>query len=132
MNPNPVVWFEIYVQDMARARKFYETVFQCTLESMTGPEGGAVESGMELLGFPMAMDTAGAGGMLVKMDDCARPSDGPGTLVYFGCEDCADEQSRVEAAGGVVFKSKFAIGQYGHIALVIDTEGNTIGLHSLQ
>lgn len=132
MKPNPVVWFEIYVQDMARARKFYEAVFQCTLEPMTAPEGEAAEPGMEMLGFPMAMETPGAGGMLVKMADCPPPSGGPGTLVYFACEDCAVEQGRVEKAGGKVFKPKFSIGQYGHIALAIDTEGNTIGLHSMQ
>ncbi len=34
MKPNPVVWFEIHVQDMARARKFYEAVFQCQLETL--------------------------------------------------------------------------------------------------
>jgi hypothetical protein len=52
--------------------------------------------------------------------------------VYFACTDCAVEQGRVEAAGGKVFKPKFAIGPYGHCALLIDTEGNTIGLHSMQ
>jgi predicted enzyme related to lactoylglutathione lyase len=130
MKPNPIVWFEIYVQDMARARKFYEAVFQCTLEPMTPPEGEA--GGMDMLAFPMAMETHGASGMLVKMDDCPPPSGGPGTLVYFACDDCAVEQGRVEAAGGKIFKAKFSIGQYGHCALVIDTEGNTIGLHSMQ
>lgn len=130
MKPNPVVWFEIYVQDMARARKFYETVFECQLEPMAAPEGEA--SGLQMLAFPMAMEAPGAGGMLVKMEDCPRPTGGPGTLVYFTCADCAVEQSRVEAAGGKVFKPKFAIGPYGHCALVIDTEGNTIGLHSMQ
>ena len=129
MKPNPVVWFEIYVQDMARARRFYEAVFQCKLEPMVAPEGDA--SAMEMVGFPMTMDGPGTGGMLVKMDDCPAPSGGPATLVYFGCEDCAAEQGRVEKAGGKVFKPKFAIGQYGHCALVIDTEGNTIGLHSM-
>jgi predicted enzyme related to lactoylglutathione lyase len=131
MKPNPVVWFEIYVRDLARARKFYETVFQCQLEPMSAPEGHAAESGMEMLGFPMDMDGPGAGGMLVKMADCP-PVGGPGTLVYFACEDCVIEQGRVEAAGGKIFKPKFAIGQYGHCALVIDTEGNTVGLHSMR
>lgn len=133
MKPNPVVWFEIYVQDMARASRFYETVFQCKLEPMIVPEGELAESGMEMQGFPMTMgaEGAGAGGMLVKMD-CPPPAGGPSTLVYFACEDCAVEQGRVEAAGGKVFKPKFAIGQYGHCALVIDTEGNTIGLHSMK
>lgn len=32
MNHNPVGWFEIYVQDMDRAKRFYELVFQVKLE----------------------------------------------------------------------------------------------------
>ncbi len=130
MKPNPIVWFEIYVQDLARARKFYETVFQCTLEPMTAPGGEA--SNMEMVGFPMTIDAPGAGGMLVKMSDCPPPAGGPAALVYFACEDCALEQGRVEAAGGQVHKPKFSIGQYGYCALIMDTEGNTIGLHSMQ
>ena len=39
MNANPVVWFEIHVQDMARARRFYETVFQGKLEHLPAPDG---------------------------------------------------------------------------------------------
>ena len=138
MKANPVVWFEIYVQDMARARKFYETVFQCTLEPLAAPEQAASKpaapecetGGMEMLSFPMDMDAPGTGGMLVRMDEVS--SGGGGTLVYFGCEDCAVEQSRVEAAGGQVHKPKFAIGPYGFCALLVDTEGNCIGLHSMQ
>jgi len=127
MKPNPVVWFEIYVQDMARARRFYETVFRCTLEPLASPEGEA--GGMEMLSFPMDMDAPGTGGMLVRMDGVSPG--GGGTLVYFACEDCAVEQSRVQAAGGQVHKPKFSIGPYGHCALVVDTEGNCIGLHSM-
>ena len=59
------------------------------------------------------------------------PSGGNSTLVYFGCEDCAVEAARVASAGGTVHRDKFSIGQYGFIALVIDTEGNMIGLHSM-
>ena len=130
MKPNPVVWFEIYVQDMARARKFYEAVFQCKLEPLAAPEGQGAEPGMEMLSFPMDMETPGSGGMLVKME--GAPSGGLGTLVYFGCEDCATEQGRVEKAGGKVFKPKFSIGQYGFIALATDPDGNMIGLHSMK
>ena len=39
MKPNPVVWFEIYVQDMSRAQAFYEAVFQCRLAPLGAPEG---------------------------------------------------------------------------------------------
>ena len=63
------------------------------------------------------------------------PWGGLGTMVYFACEVCevcAVEQARVEAAGGKVFKPKFAIGQYGHSAIIVDTEGNMIGLHSMK
>ena len=127
MNPNPVVWFEIYVQDMARAQKFYEAVFLCRLEPLDVPEGDA--DGYQMLAFPMEMSGPGAGGTLCKMEGV--PSGG-GTLVYFGCDDCAVEQGRVEQAGGGVFKPKFAIGEYGFAAIVTDTEGNMIGLHSMQ
>ena len=128
MKPNPVVWFEIYVQDMARARKFYEAVFQCTLEPLAAPEGEA--AGMEMLSFLMNMDAPGTGGMLVRMEGVSPG--GVGTLVYFGCEDCATEAGRVAAAGGQIFKEKFSIGPYGFCALAHDTEGNLFGLHSMQ
>ena len=130
MKPNPVVWFEIYVQDMARAQRFYEADFQTKLEELPTPEGGASDAGMQMLAFPMDMTSGGAGGTLVKMNGV--PSGGGGSLVYFGCEDCAVEQGRVVAAGGQIHKAKFAIGPYGHCALVVDTEGNCIGLHSMQ
>jgi predicted enzyme related to lactoylglutathione lyase len=60
------------------------------------------------------------------------PSGGNSTLVYFHCEDCAVESARVQAAGGRVERPKFSIGQYGQIALVVDSEGNMIGLHSMK
>ena len=128
MKPNPVVWFEIYVQDMARARKFYETVLQCQLETLKSPEGEA--QNMQMLSFPGDMTTMGASGALVKMAD--GPAGVGGTIVYFSCDDCAAEQARVEKAGGKVFKPKFPIGEYGFCALVTDTEGNMVGLHSMQ
>ena len=127
MTRNPVGWFEIYVQDMARAKKFYETVLQIELSKLDAPNSA---DEIEMQAFPMNMEAGGASGALAKMEGC--PSGRMGTLVYFSCEDCANEASRVEAAGGQIFKPKMSIGQYGFIALVTDTEGNMIGLHSLQ
>ena len=123
MKNNPVVWFEIYVQDIERARKFYETVFQIRLEKLGGPE-------MEMWSFPAEMDRWGAGEALVKMDGV--PSGGNSTLIYFGCEDCAIEESRAEKSGGRIKQKKMSIGEYGFISLVFDTEGNMLGLHSMQ
>ncbi|TWU07436.1 VOC family protein [Stieleria varia] len=125
MTRNPVVWFEIYVQDMERAKKFYETVLQVELTQLDSPDPE-----LEMQAFPMNMEAGGASGALAKMKDC--PSGGMGTLVYFACDDCANEASRVEAAGGKICKPKMSIGQYGFIALVNDTEGNMVGLHSMQ
>jgi predicted enzyme related to lactoylglutathione lyase len=78
----------------------------------------------------MAMDQGGTSGSLVRAPGV--PSGGNSTLVYFGCEDCAVEASRVVPAGGRIEREKMSIGQYGYIALAYDTEGNMIGLHSLQ
>lgn len=80
--------------------------------------------------FPMDMERVGAGGTLAKMAG-VRPGGG-GTLVYFACEDCAVEAQRAVDAGGSLFRAKMPIGEYGHIALVYDTEGNLIGLHSMR
>ncbi|MFZ2162401.1 MAG: VOC family protein [Sideroxyarcus sp.] len=123
MKNNPVNWFEIYVQDMARAKRFYESVFKTKLEKLDSPE-------IEMWGFPMDVGRFGAGGSLVKME--GMPSGGNSTIVYFICADCAVEAARVVAAGGRVFKEKMSIGQYGHIALAFDTEGNMFGMHSLK
>jgi predicted enzyme related to lactoylglutathione lyase len=124
MKPNPVGWFEIYVQDMPRARTFYEAVFQVKLEClMDSPD-------IEMWNFPMAMDEIGAAGVLAKM--AGMPAGGNSILVYFSCEDCAVEAGRVTKAGGQLHKSKTSIGEYGYIALALDTEGNMIGLHSRQ
>jgi predicted enzyme related to lactoylglutathione lyase len=122
MKTNPVGWFEIYVQDMARAKAFYEAVFQVSLEQLNNPE-------LELWSFPMAMDRWGASGALVKMAGVS--SGGNSTIVYFSCADCAVEAARATAAGGQVVREKWSIGEYGFIALVADSEGNMIGLHSL-
>ena len=124
---NPVIWFEIYVENMPRARAFYERVLGVTLERLNSPDSLA---GIELWAFPMEMERVGAGGALVKMEG-VRPGGG-GTRVYFACADCAVEAQRAVEAGGMLFKAKMPIGNYGHIALVHDTEGNLVGLHSMQ
>jgi hypothetical protein len=40
MKSNPVAWFEIYVQDPDRAKRFYESVFQVTLKKLNAPFAG--------------------------------------------------------------------------------------------
>lgn len=124
---NPIGWYEIYADDLDRARAFYETVLNVTLGELTPPDGGV--SGLCMLSFPCDFESYGASGALVKMEGMSPG--GSGTIVYFACDDCAQEESRVEGAGGQVVQSKMSIGEYGYCAMVIDTEGNTIGLHSM-
>ena len=120
---NPVGWFEIYVADLARARAFYEAVFGVELAELASP-------GMEMWAFPMLPESPGASGALVTMPGFSPG--GNGIVVYFSCADCAVEAAKAAKAGGKVQKEKMSIGQYGYIALVVDTEGNMIGLHSMQ
>jgi predicted enzyme related to lactoylglutathione lyase len=123
MKNNPVGWFEIYVQDLDRAKNFYESVFQFKLEKLNSP-------GIEMWAFPVDMNCWGAGGALVRMDGVS--SGGNSTLAYFSCEDCSIEENRAAKFGGRIQRNKMSIGEYGFISLVFDTEGNMIGLHSLK
>jgi len=125
-NVNPVNWFEIYVADMDRAKKFYGQVLDKTLEDMEVPEG---MKDLRMVAFPYVDGAINASGALVKSGDM-KPGTG-GTLIYFSCEDCATEQSRVETAGGNVLQPKFQIGEHGFCTICLDTEGNTFGLHSM-
>jgi hypothetical protein len=126
MNNNVVGWFEIYVQDMDRARKFYEAVMQLELTNMHSPDNAG---GPLMWAFPGQQGGYGSPGALVKMEGFG--GGGNGVLVYFITEDCAAAAARAASAGGKIVKEKFSIGEYGFIALVNDTEGNMIGLHSM-
>ena len=123
MNQNSVGWFEIYVDDMARARTFYQTVIGVPLTKLEGLD-------VDMYTFPMNGDAPGSSGSLVHMP--GFPAGRNSTLVYFTCDDCSVEESRVVDAGGKIEKSKFSIGPYGFVSLVYDTEGNMFGLHSMK
>lgn len=120
---NPVRWFEIYVRDMPRAKKFYEGVFQAALTRLGDTPG------LEMWSFPMEQAAPGCAGALVKVDGFDPGNNS--VVVYFGSADCAVEEARVERCGGKVFKPKRSIGPYGFISLVVDPEGNLIGIHSV-
>ncbi len=125
MANNPAAWFEIYVQDLARATKFYEAVLAVKLSPLPSPA-----SHIEMMAFPMDMQAPGASGALARMDGV--PSGGNSTLIYFGCQDCAVEAARIEAAGGKLHTPKTSLGEYGFMAMGIDPDGNMFGLHSME
>jgi predicted enzyme related to lactoylglutathione lyase len=123
MRVNPGCWFEIYVQEMARARAFYEGVLGGQLQRLEGPD-------FECWAFPMDPAKTGCGGALIHIPGV--PSGGNSTMIYFACDDCAVEEARVTACGGQLHRSKLSIGPYGFISLAVDTEGNMFGLHSMK
>ena len=127
MARNPVGWFEIYVKDMPRAKAFYEAMLGVRLQKLESPADGI----SEMWTLPMHRDAPGAAGALVRMEG-GPAGGGASTIVYFVSDDCSVELARVVPSGGSVKKPKFAIGPNGFIALVQDTEGNVIGLHSAK
>ena len=121
---NVINWFEIPATKLDRAVKFYEAIFENTLkvEDMMG---------MKMAVFPHEQDGASVGGALVQAENY-EPST-TGTLPYLnGGDDLNTILSRVEKAGGKVIMPKMQIGENGYIALFIDSEGNKIGLHSMN
>jgi len=119
---NVLDWFEIYVDDIQRARAFYEGVFQVELIQLMVD--------VEMYTFPMSDDGSTVSGSLIKAEGMSPG--GTGTMVYFACEDCAVEAGRAAEFGGKVEREKMSIGEFGFVAIMRDTEGNMIGLHSSQ
>jgi predicted enzyme related to lactoylglutathione lyase len=125
MSRNPVRWFEIYVQDMKRAKRFYESVFEVKLERLNNPVTLNTPS-IELWSFPSNMSETGCSGALVKMEGAG--SGGLGTIVYFASEDCAGEEKRVREFGRTIPATN-RIGEYG-TSHWPSTQGNVMG-HSM-
>lgn len=114
-------WFEIPVGDMARARTFYEAVFQLSLT----PESC---SGIDMCVFPYHPDFTG--GALAKAENLQPGPQGP--VIYLNAGEALDPVlARVEPAGGCILMPRTAIGENGFIALFRDSEGNQIGLHAM-
>ncbi len=116
-----VMWFEIPVVDMERARAFYGEVL--------GVELPLIQSSVMLMAFFPASGSAN-GGALIQHPN-VQPSN-QGTLIYLNAgEDMTGALERAERAGGKVLARKTMIlPEYGYFALILDTEGNKIGLHS--
>ena len=117
-----VGWFEIPVTDMERAKRFYESVFDISIS--------VHDLGGFIMGWFPESQQGGTSGSLVK-NEMYQPSETHGALVYFSSLDIEQELERVERAGGAVLKWKTEIGGgHGFMALIRDSEGNRIALHS--
>ena len=127
MKNNMVGWFEIPVTNMERAVAFYEKVFELKLDRHPMGE-------LDMSWFPWSEEGSGSPGTLIHYPAAYKPST-DGVLVYFTAHsgDLANELSRVEASGGKVLQGKTQISEdHGYMALLIDSEGNRVALHSRE
>jgi hypothetical protein len=115
---NQIVWCDIPVKDLDRAIKFYSAVLGQTVSKETVGE----------MTFGLLPDAySGVSGCLVL--DAKPSADGP--MIYLNCDQRLDAAiATVEKNGGKVLKPKHQIGPHGFRAVVLDSEGSRIALHS--
>ena len=122
MKQNMVAWIEIPVNDMDRAKVFYEAVFkiEITLQDI---------GGVMMAFFPANPESPGARGSLMKYESYIPSHEG--TLIYFGSEDVEIELNRIKELGGEILMGKTQISpEIGFMGMFQDTEGNRIALYS--
>ena len=120
-----ISWFEIPASDLARAQNFYETIFNLKLAPLD-------LQNIKMRMFPIE-NQEGVGGAVVDSGGFHKPSATDGPLIYLNANpDVQAVLDRVEGAGGKIMVPKTEISpEYGHMAVIIDSEGNRIGLHSV-
>lgn len=119
---NHINWFEIPVNDMDRAKKFYESILETQIDIQQMDD-------FTMGWFPSDMNQPGASGTLMKANSYI-PSHS-GTVVYFSVPEIEDVLGRIEEAGGKILNAKTSIGKYGYVAHFEDTEGNRVALHQV-
>ncbi|MDR9415839.1 MAG: VOC family protein [Gracilimonas sp.] len=123
---NAISWFEIPVDDIKRAHTFYEEIFDYELQPLN------VGDNFEMIMFPGEPD--GVSGALIKSEDWYQPSKTHGPLLYMNANpDLQKVLDRVVKAGGEISVQKQLINEEnGYMAVIIDSEGNRIALHSFD
>jgi predicted enzyme related to lactoylglutathione lyase len=121
---NSLNWFEIPAIDIDRSKNFYETIFGIEMED--NEMGGA-----KMAFFPWTQGSGKATGAVVQSEN-HKPSM-EGTIIYLNANPSMDNiLEKVSEAGGKVLAPKMSIGEHGSIAFIMDTEGNNIGIHSIE
>ena len=121
---NSLNWFEIPANDLERSKKFYETIFSIQMDPMEMDDS-------KMAFFPWEAGSGKATGAVVQSNQ-HKPSM-EGTLVYLNANpNMEGVLAKVEKAGGKVLLPKTSIGEHGNIAFIMDTEGNKVGIHSID
>jgi len=117
-----VVHFEIPVDDLERAQKFYKNVFGWKMESLPGIEYIMIgTTPVDDKGTPKEIGAIN-GGMIKRQ----RPVTSP--IITIGVEDIEGAMKNVKKMGGEIVRGKMQVGEFGYAAYFKDTEGNIIGL----
>ncbi len=120
---NAVAWFEIPAKKLSRAKNFYESIFDIKMEDME------MDNDLKMTMFPV--EAGGVGGAICEHREFYKPSH-EGSLVYISANpDLQKVLDKVERNGGKIIQKKTIItDEYGYMAIIEDTEGNRIALHS--
>ncbi len=120
-----ISWFEIPSQDIDRAQKFYEAIFDMQMIPVDVAQ-------IKMRMFPVEDMMNNVSGAVVYHSEFYKTSATDGPLVYLnGNPDLQIILDRVEGAGGQILLPKTQISpEHGYMALIMDTEGNRVGLHS--
>lgn len=123
---NAISWFEIPTTDINRAQKFYEAIFGISMMPMDMPN-------IKMRMFPLDDMMTQVGGALVDSGGFHKASATDGPLIYLNANpDVQNILDKVQGAGGTIMLPKTEISpEYGFMAVIMDTEGNRIGLHSV-
>lgn len=122
--PNLLVWADLPVKDMARARKFYAHLLGNDVPEIPGQEGRVAM--LMPPGTGDAMDAA----VDLAAEARTQPSTTHGPVIYLSAMGDIDGMLvRAEEAGGRIIEPKADFGQFGGwLAWIEDTEGNLVGL----
>jgi len=117
-----IVHFEIPVEDMERAKEFYQTCFKWEIGKMPDTDYNFVKT-TETDDKQRPKEVGAINGGFVKRDE-----NQPVPTLVINVEDIHLSVDRVRSAGGDVFTGVFNVGAMGLYALFKDTEGNILGL----
>jgi len=116
---NRLVWFDVPVADLDRAAAFYRAVLAIDVRKQD----------FDGFSFCLLAHDQGNGGCLIPNPE--EISATGGILVYMNVDRrIRDAVTQVEKCGGKVQKSIHSIGPHGFRAIVLDSEGNRVALHS--
>ncbi|MFT5820834.1 MAG: putative enzyme related to lactoylglutathione lyase [Crocinitomix sp.] len=119
---NAINWFEISVLEIGRAKAYYQAIFDIEMMDMEMGD-------MKMAAFPFTPESGKTSGAIAQSPN-HKPSM-EGAVLYLNANpNLQIVLDRVEAAGGKIAMPKTAIGPNGFMAMMIDTEGNMVGIHS--